>query len=308
MITEMALDPFAGRQRGKASQSVNSVDALPDTETRKKIERNLDLLVRYFHHQTASLTHPYSAYESDYDREKAILQAVSSIPFEVLKPKAIEQFYGVLLSRADTDPNIYVYFKRPFFRKMAEPTLTKLIQDSYNHGNNNFYSNFGENGCSDLGEGLSGTQDRPLVLTVGGKSFYSSFSQLENVKVHIHGSVSISCYPIKNSSIEVHGNADREFGRESKKSTFIIHGNVGEDCGYRSSKCDFTIYGNTGDLPGNLAWKSKFRMHGNVGKNLEGGGFGNRYYVSSDEIRQRMKKEFGFGGRYILGNRVEVLR
>ena len=101
--------------------------------------------------------------------------------------------------------------------------ISRLIQDSYDAGHNDFTLNTkGLRGLDKLCTELKGKKKNPLKVTIN-------------------------------------GNAGNCCGEDSKRSLFYIEGNAGDDCGRVSKKSVFCVSGDVGSKCGSWSKKSTFK-------------------------------------------------
>ena len=126
--------------------------------------------------------------------------------------------------------------------------ISKLMQNSYKAGNNNFFLHTSAlNEIGDLCTEIVGRKNKPICITIEG-----------NVGARIASRVKYANIEIKSKKIKI-------LGFKAVSSTFKIHANVGKGIGERSIRSNFEIFGDAGDLLGNLSNKSKYIIHGDVG-------------------------------------------
>ncbi|MBI2669411.1 hypothetical protein HYX14_06230 [Candidatus Woesearchaeota archaeon] len=127
--------------------------------------------------------------------------------------------------------------------------LSRLLQNSYNAGNNDFSLNTTsiEPFCS-LGTLLKGTKRKPITLTINGDVGGQCGSMSTHGIYTINGDVGSSCgdYSI-NVTYTIIGNVGIDCGWMSKHGIYMITGDVGETCGSLSKDGTYTINGNVGD-------------------------------------------------------------
>lgn len=99
--------------------------------------------------------------------------------------------------------------------------ISKLLQASYDAGNNDFVLTTGDFNIRDLGGKLKGKKDNPLRLIIEGNCGYG------------FGHWSEFCDYL------VNGNAQQFFGEINSDSRFTIHGTVGSRPGEYSDNCLF---------------------------------------------------------------------
>jgi len=163
--------------------------------------------------------------------------------------------------------------------------LSKLIQKSYQAGNNDFILNTQDLQIHCLGKKLVGKKERPIQITIQGNTGDSCGYESKNSIFNIKGNTGLTCggesknstYNIegktkgwfgcksKNSYFNLQGDTGENCGAESKNSTYNIMGNATTDLGKDSKHCRFDVKGNTASWCGESSIKNTFNIGGNTG-------------------------------------------
>jgi hypothetical protein len=187
---------------------------------------------------SGNLPKALSEYESCLDRNNDIVlrREEEIIVQAVLDPNEISQF---LLATK-------VYEKRKKYQIITGEFIGKLVQNSYNYGNNNFYFDLSLNNFVRFCYTLKGYRDELINLEVKGntKTLFCNHAKYLNTKVD--GNVDDSSFQnTRDSIITVTGNCGHHFGDNSKDLTAFVVGNVGNS--FR--KCKYSkliVKGNVG--------------------------------------------------------------
>lgn len=130
-------------------------------------------------------------------------------------------------------------------KKYSELTgifITRLIQNSYNAGHNNFKLNTkNRKGLHYFGSFLEGKEGNPLTIYGEGDVGHLCFNSAEHIIFSIKGNVGQQC------------------GHYATNSIFSIRGDVRFELGYSATHCTFLIEGNLGDRGSWMAKKSTFK-------------------------------------------------
>ena len=149
--------------------------------------------------------------------------------------------------------------------------LSKLIQDSYNAGHNNFYLNTGDTQIERMGCELKGTLENVLKLKIDGNVGSTCGADSEKTMFNINGNVGDGCgLDTTNSTFGIKGNVGTWCGMKSIYSTFNIKGNVEARCGVYTTNSTFEIDGNVGKLCGKCSHSSTFYILGDIGDDCGG--------------------------------------
>jgi len=150
-------------------------------------------------------------------------------------------------------------------KRYAENTgyfITKLIQNSYNAGNNGFklVTKALSKKINNIGWELKGKKDKPLELLVEGDVGKECGAGAEHSTISITGNAGDGCGVLaKYSTISIAGNAGKECGYEAEHLTISIAGDAGNRCGYKAEHSTINIAGNAGDGCGWRAEHSVFK-------------------------------------------------
>ena len=145
---------------------------------------------------------------------------------------------------------------------------SKLIQNSYNAGNNEFTINtqsYYLRAINFLGFILEGkNKDNLMKLTIEGDVNDHCLREARNVSVQIKGNANkFLGFGTIDSIIVVNYNAGESCGQKSQNSTFNVGGSVGNTCGTYSKYSNFKVGGSVGDDCGGELQNSTFRIRGN---------------------------------------------
>ena len=125
--------------------------------------------------------------------------------------------------------------------------FSKLIQNSYDAGYNNFIINTLLEGINGLGNETKGTKDNPI-------------------KIKIFGNTGDSCgISAEYCNFEIHGNVDQWFGTHARNSDFKIYGNVKCWCASHARDSNFYIQGDVEDNFGMDAKSCNLEVKGKIG-------------------------------------------
>lgn len=150
--------------------------------------------------------------------------------------------------------------------------LSRLIQDSYNAGYNNFVLTTGDTAIEYLCYKLEGASNREL-------------------EVRVNGSAGINCgFNSKHISVTVQGNVGVDSGSHSYSSTFAIEGNAASWCGAHSYSSTFSIEGNMGVGLGYESNFSSFTVEGSIEGNCGEKSKGGKYFTPNYATYKKMKK------------------
>src|SRR3989344_3147907 len=174
--------------------------------------------------------------ERDFDK---IDKQISSLEKIVLNPNQINVFLQVIIEKES---------KQKIMHWGTGLYLSKLIQDSYNAGNNDFTLNTGDTQINCLGYKIKGSKKKQII------------------QIKINGNVGNWCgLNTQNSTFNIKGNVGDECGKKARHSTFTIEGDVGGSCGDLVKYSVFKIKGCAGEKCGSCAIYSMFNVEGNVG-------------------------------------------
>lgn len=233
------IDPFGGKSKGSPPEMMGEINL----ETNELVERVCDAYNVYRDYRSVTgEDHPF----------------ISQLEIEVLNPVQIDL---VLQKIADGEE----------FKSTLGLFLTRLIQDSYDGGYNDFVLSTGDLGMDHFGLNLRGKPRRMLNIMVNG-----------NVDQYC-GSNSYQCLFI------VEGITGKSCGFSSYCSLFILRKDVGDDCGYQSERSSFFIGGDVGHWCGFNSKSSKFIIEGGVGCSCGHGSEGGVYGTSNPKTYEIMK-------------------
>ncbi|MBW3015903.1 hypothetical protein KY330_05770 [Candidatus Woesearchaeota archaeon] len=204
----LALNPFG---KGKKPEKVEDV----------KLDESLleELTLHYLKFQEEFI------FIDEVPVEKIMKYHIFKEPLKVLKPGEIDLF---LQKMDDFKPDIFGLY------------LNRLIQKSYDNGNNDFcfqYTNYVEHFCSYL----DGKRKNKLrIKAYGDIDCYDGMSGLHDCEVEVFGRVA-SLFGVmgKHSLFKVHGSAGTELGCNSEHCVYHIDGTVDALFGLFAKKCTF---------------------------------------------------------------------
>lgn len=145
--------------------------------------------------------------------------------------------------------------------------ITRLIQNSYDAGNNKFKVRTKGTGLLDhFGRYLEGTKRRPIEVIIDGDVGSGCGADARYSRFAISGNAGFGCGgEAKHSAFCVSGNAESLCGEVAEKSTFSISGNTGNWCGRNAKGSTFSVGGNAEYGCGSDARNSTFNIGGNTG-------------------------------------------
>ncbi len=293
----MALDPFSGKTAGRAPQTIRDSTSEEDIEAKTKIEKNLTIFVTHWEDMLDARVH------SAHDQERYIETHFSMLEFEVLKPAGIQLFYDTLVKKVHE----LRYTLPPYSSMMKEQLITRLIQESYHAGHNDFFIDFGqEKDTNSFGKSLKGMEGNILSIGVMGDKFGSVFKNAAYVNANIQGKglgVGYDSYRSLFSVID----GGSFFGNSAKESTFHCK-TVQPFCGYDATDCAFYIEDRAEHFFGAYATRSKFILKGNVGLQAGSGSYGCTFFASNADVIQQIKEDLGIWGQYVRRNGVYQLK
>ena len=156
---------------------------------------------------------------------------------EILSPQEITSLASVLYIHAeDYRPN---FWYSEMEAQNISMLLTRLIQNSYDAGNNHFlidttnmfsiYNTPSMNRLFELGYGLTGRKENPIHLNINGNPGTHFLTKAHYVKAAVQGSVDDFCgYKSKHLAVTISHDAKSLCGGHSYASSFVIKGKV--DC------------------------------------------------------------------------------
>ncbi len=183
----------------------------------------------------------------DYNREWRIYQQFQ----DILPPDTINRF--MQLSSG---------YKHDKYLSTIDPTLTKLINNSFLAGNNDFH--FEPLGQPSQLNHLAGTPDNRIRITIDGSLAEGSLYELLYSQITYNGEApDTSIYRCSNSHFQIKS-AARQVGSYAKNCTFDIYGDVGPEFGGGMKDCSVIIYGNCDYSFAFNANNCCFRVYGDV--------------------------------------------
>jgi len=149
--------------------------------------------------------------------------------------------------------------------------ITKLIQDSYDSGNNGFVLTTKDTLINSIGYNLIGNEGNRI-------------------------------------EIEVKGNVGNGCGINSNYISLEIVGDVGDWCGYLTTNSVFSIGMDVGDCCGYLTTNSAFSIERDVGNNCGLKSKNSTFKTPNIDTYKKIKQSIGFSDRLIRGNKVILIK
>ena len=184
--------------------------------------------------------------------------------------------------------------------------LTRLIQDSYQQGNETFLLNTQDTQISNLAYRLEATN---LKLTIKGNLGYSCGSESKGCSYIFESDAKDNCgFNSRDCTYVIKGNVGYSCGELSKGCSYTVEGDVGYSCGSASLGCSFVIDGNAGFNFGANARDSFYSIKGD----FEGGcGWNSErctFQTSNKQTYKHLKKLMPWWKRFTSGNKVKYTR
>ena len=141
--------------------------------------------------------------------------------------------------------------------------ISKLIQNSYNAGNNNFKLNTKNlKEIHSLGYGLQGIKEKQIKITIEGNTGNWCGEESKHTTFNIKGNTGNWCgWRSKHTTFNIEGNTRNYCGGYSYNSTFNIKENTGDSCGHFSNNTTYNIKGNTGNKCGEFSNNTTYITH-----------------------------------------------
>lgn len=232
---DMAVNPFLGKIPGRSPELVTEMDFEQD----ELIEQILKQYrcIKFLDDWTTTIA------------------SISILELDVLTPKQID----VVLQR------MIRYEERPV-SGITGLFVSKLVQDSYDRGYNDFVLTTGNLGIDRIGWNLKGSLERKLEIKIKGHVGYGCGYNAECSSVLVEGNAGDICGSNSvSSTIHVRGNTGYSCGSRSESSLFIVEGSVGRECGNESQYSIFLITGDTDWWCGKSSESSLFFVKGSTG-------------------------------------------
>ena len=184
------------------------------------------------------VTRKYEEILQDKYSNLAVLRDYVAKIEDVLQPEEINRFLQTTIA----------YEQSRDYQKKTGIFISRLIQTSYDAGNNNFTLNIqNTKELASLGFNLEGTPENKIKLAIQG-NVGNDFGEYSG-----------------NCEYELLGNAKDFFGRVSRKCTYKIRGNIGWGAGHESKICEYTILGDTLFVCGLESTDCTYTITGTVG-------------------------------------------
>lgn len=141
--------------------------------------------------------------------------------------------------------------------------MTRLVQTSYDNGNNGFV--VPKEFADSFGLRLKGEKDRPLEMKVKGRVDASWGAASEYCRFVIEGdSMSMLGMDSKHCRFEIKGSAGPHCGLLSYGCEYHIKGNAGVRCGFNAEDCSYFVLGNALDDLGRSSKSCDYHVRGSV--------------------------------------------
>jgi len=151
--------------------------------------------------------------------------------------------------------------KRRLKGKMPGFLLSKVIQDSYDNGYNDFKIDTRNIPLERIGDNLKGTKENPIKITIHGSNLDLLGTFSEYCVFYIKGNTGGSCgFDSKNNEFNIEGNTEYFTGSKSKNCKFRLKG-AKESCGSKAENSIFEIEGDVGMRLGKGAKRCTFMTH-----------------------------------------------
>jgi len=197
---------------------------------------------------------------------------VGVIP-EVLTPNQINAFLQ----------QTSLYDDYPYYLVSAGVFVSRLIQNSYDSGNNDFMLSMTDlRDIGYLGYWIVGKRENPLEVTIVGDAGRTCGMRAEHSIITVQGSVGDSC------------------GRNSENSIFNITADTAEYCGFQSNKSTFNITRYAGYHCGAESINSIFNISGDAGDGCGYNSNGSTFKTENKETLHQMLMQVPRGNRIIF--------
>jgi len=175
------------------------------------------------------------------------------------------------------------YAEKKYVPEIVGKYLSKIIQISYDAGNNDFVLNTGDYFIRNLGFKLNGKEKNPIKLTIQGNTGDKCGTGVIHSEFSITGITRDSCgWGAKYSKFSMEGNVGDWCGTDAKFSGFSVKGSVGGSFGRHAEYSEFSVVCDTGDLCGDDARYSNFDIKGNTGIKFGGGAKHSTFTISGN--------------------------
>ena len=193
---------------------------------------------------------------------------------DVLTPEQINSFLQTTITY-ENDKN-YQHYMGLF--------VSKLIQNSYDNGHNNFVLNTKAlKEMHSIGYKLEGTEEKQIQITIEGNTGKWCGLTAKNSTFNIKGNAGDGCGRDSNhTTFNIKGNTGNWCGEESKHTTYNINGNTGDHCGSVSKHTTYNIKGNTGNDCGYKAYHSTYNIKRNTGDGCGAGSEHSTYNIEGN--------------------------
>ena len=244
------INPFE-REREYRLQKVDSVRRIefkssPVIEAYQKYQ---DYIKRVLYHKDSPVVRP-------------------SLHSLILSPEEINSFVHIITGEYLEE---FLYFNsileiEKLDDRVNEATghfISRLVQVSYEKGNNDFKISIDRFNIDYLLNELSGTEDRPIKAEIIGNVGRKFCSDSDFVNIRLIGDSEGGCYNnTEYSELEEIGNTEECFGFCCENSILKITGNADYFCGAYMKNSSLTNIGNVRTDYGNNSFNSGFILHG----------------------------------------------
>lgn len=255
----MKTNPFTEKKSGKKPEAISKVDPDADPLVERVLEEytNFDFM-------------KWVAKEKDH---------IFGLKLDILNPLQINLALQRMIAygNEESEGKGYGHITGLF--------VSKLIQDSYNNGCNDFTLTTGDSGVYHLCSHLKGEEDNILNVQVNGNVGKVCGESSQHILLSLFGNAGSFCGSrSKYSTFKLQNDVGQWCAFESQHSDFLVYGNAGDDCAssarytnltvgknvgnsnaYSSHHCSFLVEGNAGDGFGSHSYSNSFIVGGNVG-------------------------------------------
>jgi len=256
---KLALNPFENKKAGKKAEQEQKIEF----ELDEKVERMME---------------QYRTFPN-----KDILDELNSMKYEILEPTQIDLLLQQIIqtkTKCAPESPATGWF------------LSKIIQNSYNAGHNNFTLTTKESRIQFLGNELEGTIENPIQIAIQGSAGAGLGSESRNCRYNVQGNTGVHCGDrSKNCTYNIKGTTGKGCGWESENCQYDVQGNTGNVCGYNSENCQYDVQGNTGDYCGISSEKCTYNLYGNIGDRCGWNSKKCTFRTPSKEIYKRIRKK-----------------
>jgi len=209
------------------------------------------------------LTEVYERYVKILDENISIACVPAETLTDILTPEQINAFLQTTI----------IHENHQIYSGTTGLFISKLIQNSYDHGHNGFTLN---------------TTALKEIHFIG---YRVEGTPKKNIEVTMIGTMGDFCgYESGNSTFNIQGNTGKRCGSGSKKSVFNLKGSTGDYCGEQSQSI-YNIDGNTGTFCGSQAEGATFTIHGIPGDYCGDRSVHSTYKTKNKEALRKMLRD-----------------